>query len=344
MSKKVTIPTDGGNPFVVILGGIKYVYKPGETVDVPDGVALEIEEWERWRDKYRGAVQPPFAAGGGGSSVQPDLSQNDPTAADYVKGRTHWEETENAVVEYSAGDSCRLDGFPTFEIGDTVTINIDGVEHSLVAFNLFDGPAIGDTIDEIMGGTGQFGWQLYVSSDGIAFTSTASHTIAYTKKVVHKLDEKFLPYSVAPVAISGNYADLNGIPEALIDINVEIGTNKSTIIERLEGKVASERPLSIFFMDTKGDKYWFYCPMWVELRADDDYWQINSPIMYSKNSLIMNVPMQRLYIEFDSNGNVTSGSFMRYANELYLSADAMGKAIFKITVDNNGTLTATEVT
>lgn len=63
MSKKVTIPTDGGNPFVVILGGIKYVYKPGETVDVPDGVALEIEEWERWRDKYRGAVQPPFAAG-----------------------------------------------------------------------------------------------------------------------------------------------------------------------------------------------------------------------------------------------------------------------------------------
>lgn len=80
MSKIVTIPTDGGNPFVVILGGVKYVYKPGETVEVPDGVALEIEEWERWHEKYYGENVPPFGA-------QPDLSQNDPDAADYVKGK-----------------------------------------------------------------------------------------------------------------------------------------------------------------------------------------------------------------------------------------------------------------
>jgi hypothetical protein len=62
MSKIVTIPTDGGNPFVVILGGVKYVYKPGETVEVPDGVALEIEEWERWHEKYYGENVPPFAS------------------------------------------------------------------------------------------------------------------------------------------------------------------------------------------------------------------------------------------------------------------------------------------
>ena len=60
MSKTVTIPTDGGNPFVVILGGVKYVYKPGETVEVPDGVALEIEEWERWHEKHYGENEPPF--------------------------------------------------------------------------------------------------------------------------------------------------------------------------------------------------------------------------------------------------------------------------------------------
>ena len=53
MSKKVTIPTDGGNPFVIIHNGIKYIYSPGETVTVSDGVALEIEEWKRWREKYR---------------------------------------------------------------------------------------------------------------------------------------------------------------------------------------------------------------------------------------------------------------------------------------------------
>ena len=52
MSKKVTIPTDGGNPFVVIHNGIEYIFHPGEIVNVPDGVALEIEEYKRWREKY----------------------------------------------------------------------------------------------------------------------------------------------------------------------------------------------------------------------------------------------------------------------------------------------------
>jgi hypothetical protein len=64
MSKKVTIPTDGGNPFVVMHNGIKYVYKPGADVDVPDGVALEIEEYKRWRKKHPCEVVPPFAGGG----------------------------------------------------------------------------------------------------------------------------------------------------------------------------------------------------------------------------------------------------------------------------------------
>lgn len=62
MSKTVTIPTDGMNPFVVIFNGVKYVYTPGETVEVPDGVALEIEEYKRWREKHPGENVPPFAS------------------------------------------------------------------------------------------------------------------------------------------------------------------------------------------------------------------------------------------------------------------------------------------
>lgn len=83
MSKTVTIPTDGMNPFVVIFNGVKYVYTPGETVEVPDGVALEIEEYKRWREKHAGENVPPFEA-------QPDWNQNDPTAPDFVKNRTHY--------------------------------------------------------------------------------------------------------------------------------------------------------------------------------------------------------------------------------------------------------------
>lgn len=62
MSKTVTIPTDGMNPFVVMHNGVKYVYTPGETVEVPDGVALEIEEYKRWREKHPGENVPPFAS------------------------------------------------------------------------------------------------------------------------------------------------------------------------------------------------------------------------------------------------------------------------------------------
>ena len=73
MSKKVTIPNDGMKPFVVMHNGEKYVYAPGQTVDVPDGVALEIEEYKR--KKLHGEAIPPFGVGGGsgGASSWNDL-------------------------------------------------------------------------------------------------------------------------------------------------------------------------------------------------------------------------------------------------------------------------------
>jgi hypothetical protein len=37
--------------------------------------------------------------GSGGASVQPDWNQNDPNAADYVKGRTHWDETNEVLID-----------------------------------------------------------------------------------------------------------------------------------------------------------------------------------------------------------------------------------------------------
>jgi hypothetical protein len=52
------------NPFVVTHNGEKYVFTPGETVEVSDGVALEIEEYKRWREKYYGTIDPPYEGGG----------------------------------------------------------------------------------------------------------------------------------------------------------------------------------------------------------------------------------------------------------------------------------------
>lgn len=63
MSKIVTIP-QGMNPFVVIFNGDEYVYEPGTTVRVPDGVAIEIEEYIENQNKKASAAQPPFNTGG----------------------------------------------------------------------------------------------------------------------------------------------------------------------------------------------------------------------------------------------------------------------------------------
>jgi len=215
MSKKVTIPTDGGNPFVVILGGVKYVYKPGETVDVPDGVALEIEEWKRWKNKYHGAVQPPFAAGDDGSAVQPDLSQNDPAAADYVKNRTHYEETKNVVIAedpqarnimphikstvegYSTNGYLRGDAIIP---GETYVVNFDGVDYVGVAYE-------GSSIVCIFGGgdgksdytKAPFNILVLPENEVMLMTTDGKQhqlKIVHVQKHIKKLDKKYLPDSI----------------------------------------------------------------------------------------------------------------------------------------------------
>lgn len=100
MSKTVTIPTDGGNPFVVILGGIKYVYKPGETVEVPDGVALEIKEWERWHKKYYGDNVPPF--GNATDDITAEVGQTIVVKSVDENGKpTEWEAVNFGGAEYA---------------------------------------------------------------------------------------------------------------------------------------------------------------------------------------------------------------------------------------------------
>ena len=43
MSKTITIPSDKGNPVFVTLNGVRYTYRAGETVSVPDEVAALFE-------------------------------------------------------------------------------------------------------------------------------------------------------------------------------------------------------------------------------------------------------------------------------------------------------------
>lgn len=128
------------------------------------------------------------------SGVQSDWNQNDPTQPDYVKNRPFYIETKTVTVE-NATDGA-LEGFPAFVTGDTVTVNVDGVEHSLVAYydegeGVF---TVGDTYSSIANGEGQLGWQIYANPEenAVWFYATEAHTISYLGVFIYKIDDKFV--------------------------------------------------------------------------------------------------------------------------------------------------------
>ena len=127
--------------------------------------------------------------------VQPDWNQNDKTAADFVKNRPFYSETGNVTVE-DAKD-VELERFPVFAVGDTVTVNVDGVEHSLVAYEDTGTVIIGDTTSSLNSGEGQLGWQIYVDGEVVWFYATEAHTVSYLGiDYHHKIDPKYLPMSI----------------------------------------------------------------------------------------------------------------------------------------------------
>lgn len=152
MSKQVTIPTDGMNPFVVVHNGQKYVFTPGETVTVPDGIALEIEEYKRWREKY---YAKPGGNSGGGVDVTASVGQTivvkavdengKPTeweAAEY-QPRTHYEEWAELLPEpVSTADENGQFLIPVdfvFTVGETYKINYNGTEYTCTAYEYIEG-------------------------------------------------------------------------------------------------------------------------------------------------------------------------------------------------------------
>lgn len=154
---------------------------------VPDGGAVgqllgKTETGTAW-------IDPPQ------SGVQPDWNQNDSTAADYVKNRQFYEEKQ--IVTFENVSDGKMEGFPIFAIGDTVTVTVDGVEHSLVAYDDDGFTTIGDSYSNVENGGGQFGWQFSVQINSVYFYATEAHTVSYLVYVYHTIDAKYLPENIA---------------------------------------------------------------------------------------------------------------------------------------------------
>ena len=128
--------------------------------------------------------------------VQPDWNQNDSTAADYVKNRTHYEEITHVdyVLNMSGTNIVEL-SIP--EVGETMTVKVNGVESdetvkeaesSVLGFSY---KYIGNIdIDSLFnGGTGWCVAAIQIETVGFA---NPNATISVESIVVHKINDKFI--------------------------------------------------------------------------------------------------------------------------------------------------------
>ena len=127
---------------------------------------------------------------------QPDFSQNDPNRFDYIKNRTHYEET--VWKDFSLNtEVLEIQGFTMPDAGEKITIKIDGIETEetvkTATSEVFGGiPYIyigtSDFDSIVSGGTG---WCI-LSEDGGVGVSNPDITISLPITVVHQIADKFV--------------------------------------------------------------------------------------------------------------------------------------------------------
>ena len=129
--------------------------------------------------------------------VQPDWNQNDSTAADYVKNRTHY--VESISTDYVLNtDGTDIIGFSMPNVGETVTVKINGVE-SVETVKAARSGTFGDytyigNVDYDALRRGRTGWLVAAISGGFTVGFAKPDTIITIETtVVHKIDEKYLP-------------------------------------------------------------------------------------------------------------------------------------------------------
>ena len=134
-------------PYRVIVNGKEYVYEAGATVEVPDEVAIAIENSVAAAEDL---VRPSDNTPSGGD--QSDWNQTDETAADFIKNKPFWQTIKNQRVIY-AEQSFSVDaeqgGIPidytlfTLE-EDGYIVKFDGVEYEYRGLNNTDAIMFGN--------------------------------------------------------------------------------------------------------------------------------------------------------------------------------------------------------
>lgn len=158
--------------------------------------------------------------------AQSDMSQNDETAPDYVKNRTHWvEENVNiALCNYDAleiTDECvDVDITEPFILGQSYTIIVNGTTYNLTAryYPIWQCFMIGndqyydlgetDGIDSNVPFCIVWYWPDDISAEFYAPIGTYSINISTIRNIYHKFDEGFLPTTIVGRQVSEDGAEI----------------------------------------------------------------------------------------------------------------------------------------
>lgn len=165
---------------------------------------------------------PTGGGSGGGDGVQSDWNQNDPSAKDYVKNRTHWTqvETQNLPEQKLESPSLELSPLVLQTVGAPISITINGTTYSgvtksfefsgntLVYFgNLFLADnTLEDTGESfLLAGTSVGTFCTLIVDEKKYPDSLPTVSGSWQSLIYHKLSNQFLPTTVSVIDESGEY-------------------------------------------------------------------------------------------------------------------------------------------
>lgn len=194
------------------------------------------------KDNLVAAINEAAASGGA------DWNQNDPTAKDYVKNRTHYRSIEQATMTVSAGLGAALVDIVPFAPGDVVDITVNGKEMSLTAASdVLQEPSgqsrsltyVGDSPSSIVSGAAPvYGWTVALL-DGMCMAQTYGNdcTFGYTAYVYTRLPIEYSPIIVETDVGSSSVF----VPVSKIKIDGSINVAKRIFIDAdMDGKGNAE--------------------------------------------------------------------------------------------------------
>lgn len=293
---------------------------------------------------------------GSHSGVQPDWNQNDDTQPDYVKNRPFYtDHVETVLVEESTASFANSGGMYTasFEstfsatVGETYKVYWDGAAYECACVNFNNIPAIGNlSISGVGSDTGEPFVMIVSNGNGIEIATadtSAYHTISISGFVpgVIKIDKKYLP-------------EPDPEPHILITKSYS-GTYSCNMTYDEIAELYAKYSDAIGLFDMRYNVFYLHLT-----RNKDAGAQYRCIIVHHSDNFYFTFGFTNGYYYFEilihKNGTIekNSNAEIKYMDELGFtngyyplvvkSSTEGSTKKFRITVDDNGTLTATEVT